>query len=204
MNISPSVVPTLSVGKWVCSCFNSVAREESIADKLNDAYRKKGFNVTFLPINASTFNLKDLYPHGNQVEFWTTFVVGAKSQFICASTDHLDFERPSKSPLNTDGAGILSEDLRGFLQPIFDKCLKFNTSIMLLCVINSITYLINGFPLSFNGNVVGCSVFIRRFDNHPSVVPPRKSLDGMDISSVLKAEDRSIDGRFRSNRRRSY
>lgn len=167
--------PTLAIERCFCNCF---APKQSNADKLNETYKSKGMQVLFLPIDHTKLPMTDLFPRANHVQSWVSMTVGAKQQYIVANTSDIDFGN-AEGLLNTDGTHALSTEMRAFLEPLWEKTMRLNESLMLLCLVAGRTMLVNTFPLSYRGTIVGASLFMRDYAS------TRRSLDE-DVTAATK------------------
>jgi hypothetical protein len=147
-------------------CTDSVTREEYELNKQLYHVSKK-YKISILPI-AAGFNLENLYPLTDQVEFWNIFIVGKDKTYILAHCKNLVIPNTDKL-LNKTADGILPDELRDFFDPLWDKTLK-GTQLQFYIVFNGRTYFVNSYPFYNEKKVViGAIMFFRLFETMPDI-----------------------------------
>ena len=169
--------------QWLfSSCFKPRTEEIKLNTQLYNVSRK--YKISILPI-SSGFELENLYPLTDRVEFWNTFVVGKDKTYILANCKNLTIPNSDKL-LNNTADGILPDELKDFFDPIWDKTLK-GSQLQFYIIFNGQTYFVNTYPfLNNKKRVIGAIMFLRLFDTMPDIYyqneipidnPDRASMD---------------------------
>ena len=169
------------------NCFRTPNEQIILNQQLYNVSRK--YKISILPILAG-FELENLYPLTDRVEFWNTFVIGNDKTYILANCKNLQIPSTDKL-LNRTANGILPDELKDFFDPIWDKTLK-GTQLQFYIVFNGQTYFVNTYPfLNNKKQVIGAIMFLRLFETMPDIYyqnqipidkPDRSSLENARIS----------------------
>jgi hypothetical protein len=153
-----------TIKRWF-SCFKGHDDMVQLNQQLYNVSKK--YKISILPI-VSGFNLDNLYPLTDQVQFWNIFIVGRDKTYILASCKNIKIPN-TEQLLNKTADGILPDELREFFDPIWDKTLK-GSQLQFYIVFNSSTYFVNTYPFyNDRKRVIGAIMFLRLFETMPDV-----------------------------------
>jgi hypothetical protein len=150
-----------------CACLYPDVEAFKLKQELYNVTKK--YKISILPI-ASGFDLDNLYPLTNHVAAWSTFIVGKDKTYILANCKNLKIENLNTDKLlNHTGEGIIPDEMREFLDPIWDRTLMGN-QCQFYMVFNGQTYFANSYPfLNNKKKVIGGILFLRLYETMPDV-----------------------------------
>lgn len=142
--------------------------EEDDADLKKSLYKMaRDYKISVLPVD-SNFELANLFPLTNHVEWWNIMIVGRTKEYILASIKDPHTRIPSTGLPNHRGEEALPGELVQLFDAVWTKTLA-GRQLQFFLVWNGKLYLINTYPLR-NGEsvVIGAVMFMRAFAEHES------------------------------------
>ena len=117
------------------------------------------YNIHILKIDEN-FHLKNLYPVTDQVERWSTLIIGNDKTYIQVSMGDFQFENGNEL-VNKTGNNILSQELQEFFDPLWTQTLAGN-QLQFYMSVSSKLYFVNTYPfVNDRKDIIGAVMFIR-------------------------------------------
>ena len=142
--------------KFVCCDKVNINEQTNMVDKKLIKYTKEN-DILLIPM-INGYELDNLYPVADQVEFWNIFIIGCDKTYICAQ--NIDFCKEEEI-LNKSGVGAMEERIFDFLDKIWTETLA-DKQIQIFVYLNSKLYLLNSYPFKNKKDIIiGACCFIR-------------------------------------------
>lgn len=181
-----SIVDKLSI---VCNCFfparsKTKKKQYDEIDKQLASLNGK-YNIHILKVDEN-FHLKNLYPISDQVERWSTLIIGNDKTYIQVSMGDFQIEN-GEELLNKTGNNILSQELQEFFDPLWTQTLAGN-QLQFYMSVSSKLYFVNTYPfVNDRKEVIGAVMFIRRMGSEK--LEATQDMNDRYIGKVRKSMD---------------
>ena len=147
-----------------CNCFFPSKRTRTKKKQYDEIDKQLAslngkYNIHILKVDEN-FHLKNLYPVTDQVERWSTLIIGNDKTYIQVSMGDFQFENGNEL-VNKTGNNILSQELQEFFDPLWTQTLAGN-QLQFYMSVSSKLYFVNTYPfVNDRKDIIGAVMFIR-------------------------------------------